>query len=70
MKIEIEESKLNKLWELALWYSNRGGIAGQAFTNYVCLMCDRDCLHENTNTPIICRDCQKEVRAKRKDSAL
>lgn len=59
--------KMQTLFEIALSYQNRcsGGIAGQAFTQFVCLRCDQECMHPNTATPIICDDCVKEVRKAR-----
>ena len=60
----IPTKKLDKIWKY-IWSYNQsigGGLAGQAFTPYTCLKCDLEFMHENTNTPIICRDCSNEIR--------
>lgn len=60
----ISKKKLNQLYRIALSFQlrNQGGLAGQAFTEYVCLRCDSSAMHENTNTPIFCKDCKKQIR--------
>lgn len=63
-KVEIDKSKLNKLYRIVLTFQlrNSGGLCGQAFTNYICLKCDQEYSHHNTNTPYICDYCKKEIR--------
>jgi len=63
-KTEIDSDKLQKLWTVALWYNSRtgGGVCGQAFTNYICLKCDKEYSHHNTAIPILCEDCKSEIR--------
>ena len=36
-------------------------ISGQAFTTYVCENCEERCMHPNTCTPRICRQCSEEL---------
>jgi len=40
----------------------RGGLAGQAFTNYTCFRCDSEECHGDTNTPLFCRDCESYLQ--------
>ena len=57
--------KFDKLIKIAIAYqrSREGGLAGQAFTGYTCLKCNRDCSHPNTRVPFICPDCVKELKS-------
>lgn len=57
------EGKLKKAYRYALSYqlATQGGLAGQAFTAYQCLKCDTEKNHPNTNTPIFCDDCKKQI---------
>jgi hypothetical protein len=62
---EEEGPNLDALYRAALGYQIRtqGGICGQAFTEYECAKCRLKTSHHNTNTPIFCDDCTKELRA-------
>jgi ribosomal protein S27E len=40
---------------------NKTSIAGQSFTKYICSICNKEYLHENTNTPLICSHCSNET---------
>lgn len=55
--------KLNKLFRVAIAYQRRtgGGLSGQAFTDFICLRCDQESSWPNTNTPIICDSCVKQI---------
>ena len=37
-------------------------IAGQAFTRYKCEVCEKECMHHNTNTPKLCKECAQKLR--------
>lgn len=51
----------------AIAFQNRGGISGQAFTNYTCNFCGQEYSHPNTMTPIFCKDCTKLLSTKIKE---
>lgn len=44
-----------------------GGLAGQAFTNFICVVCEEPEVNGNTSTPLICRKCTNELRPKIKE---
>lgn len=60
--IEIPEINFHRLVIAAHLSHRRGGIAGQTFTNYTCLGCNKDRSNPDTNTPRVCSDCVKEAR--------
>lgn len=39
------------------WYFRRGGLAGQAFTEWTCSGCGKEQRHPNTATPRLCVEC-------------
>lgn len=39
----------------------RNGLALQAFTEYSCKYCKKDCMHHNSRTPKYCIDCSIEL---------
>lgn len=41
----------------------QGGIAGQAFTTFQCIRCKKEDTHCNTNTPLFCDQCSKEIKS-------
>lgn len=47
---------------LSLDNKRRGGIGGQMITEWKCALCGSDEMHSNTCTPLICRECQAEVK--------
>ena len=59
-----ENEKLKKLHRIAVSFQerNRDGMAGQAFTNYQCLRCDKTFSHPSTNTPCVCGRCTEEIK--------
>lgn len=60
MKKEINEGQYWKLIQIALGsHARMGGLAGQAFTSYRCLMCLEPFSHPNTMTPHFCPTCTK-----------
>jgi hypothetical protein len=60
----VDKKKLLDLYAYALSYQwqNAGGIAGQGFTNYTCLKCDKIFSFPNTNVPIFCRVCEDDLK--------
>lgn len=62
------EEKLKIAFRYALSWQmrNSGGFCGQAITGYTCLRCDSEEAHANSNTPVFCTKCSKEI----KDEAL
>lgn len=42
------------------FYMNGSKLAGQAFTEYNCGVCDKDLMHPNTAVPVACEDCAKK----------
>lgn len=66
MRIEVDEKILWELYRVALGWqlSHEGGIAGQAFTEYTCLKCEKEHINPDTNTPQFCRKCTKDIRTK------
>lgn len=42
------------------WYFRRGGIAGQAFTEWTCSGCGAETMHHNTATPRLCVACAEK----------
>ena len=41
------------------FYFNSGSLAGQAFTEWTCEVCEKDQMHSNTGVPIACDACAK-----------
>jgi DNA-directed RNA polymerase subunit RPC12/RpoP len=42
----------------------RGGVAGQAFTSYICVACENPNSHPDTAPPLVCPECTKQLRPK------
>ena len=57
------DNRIRELYRVALGESRRrqGGLAGQAFTNFTCLECGQEWSHPNTNTPLFCNPCEKDL---------
>lgn len=63
-------------------YYLRGGVAGQAFTRWTCILCGDERQHHNTMTPRVCEPCAKlakvcvlcggdvDLKAKRKNRKM
>ena len=70
--IEKENSRLKERLERtqkwAYFYQLRKvqGLAGQAFTSFVCAACDKEDTYHNTNVPIFCEECTDKIKAKLK----
>jgi len=47
----------------------RGGLSGQAFTEYRCLSCREEKMHPNTAVPPVCPECREAWRASYEASA-
>lgn len=60
----LPDKKIKELYRVALYENTRrqGGFAGQAFTNYQCLECGIESVHENTNVPLFCNACKNTLR--------
>jgi hypothetical protein len=43
------------------FYFRRGGMAGQAFTEWNCAVCGGEQMHPNTACPKVCKDCSKKL---------
>mgnify|MGYP000856729480 FL=1 len=63
-KITITMKKYLELASYAIYFQNKGCIAGQAMTEYQCRNCDQEFLHSNTAVPVFCRDCTKDLSLK------
>jgi DNA-directed RNA polymerase subunit RPC12/RpoP len=58
--IEVSSTTLKELHRIALGAQmERSGFAGQAFTNYICLRCEKEHTHSDTSVPNFCPDCSK-----------
>lgn len=57
-KDDKKEQRLSLRECKSYFYLN--GIAGQAFTEYSCLNCNKKDMHPNTNVPKYCRNCSVE----------
>ena len=42
------------------YYLRGARLAGQAFTEWNCGVCDKESMHCNTSTPVVCMDCAKK----------
>lgn len=63
-QITITMKKYLELASYAIYFQNKGCIAGQAITEYQCRNCDQEFLHPNTAVPVFCRDCTKDLSLK------
>lgn len=65
-RILVDKNVLHELFRIVLGnqLTSRGGLAGQAFTEYVCLHCEEQYNHPNTACPSFCRDCTKYLMEK------
>ncbi len=63
-EVVVSKAVLDKLYRIAVGFDmrNRGGLAGQAFTEYTCLYCLSDKAHPNTNAPNLCPDCADQIK--------
>ena len=55
-QITITMKKYLELASYAIYFQNKGCIAGQAMTEYQCRNCDQEFLHSNTAVPVFCLD--------------
>ena len=64
MVAQVERADLlRRLAPILLAANRRGGISGQAFTEYTCLMCELPRMHPNTAVPVLCQACEGELLA-------
>ena len=60
------KEKLKKLYKAAIGYyellTEKQVLAGAALTPYKCLRCDKEKIHCNTLTPLICDKCVEEIK--------
>lgn len=56
-ELDPEEEKRKKDLNCKRCYYSHGRLAGQAFTDYKCRICDKENSHSNTAVPKICPQC-------------
>lgn len=59
-----EKSYLILIRAALLCDTRRGGIAGQAFTNYECVVCEQVYSNSDTAVPLICPTCTSIYKPK------